>query len=469
MCRKTMKKGIIQIFFSNIIFMIFGILNNFILPKYLPVDVYADFKTYILYTSYVGFMSLGFIHGMFLKYGGKTLNEARNEKCGSAIKTFCAFQMVLTGIVIVFGLSCRSTITVLFGLSIFSANVVNLYKNFSTATAEYKVFSISTSFEKTIIFVVNTILVFLFRCDNFVIYSLVIIAVLFIEIIYYRLVFENKSKGIHKGSIEISIAREIMALGIILLLGSGVSTLFTGIDQWFIKFLMDKPAFASYSFAVSMERIIALFITPITTVLYNYFCKEKAGEHNDYLKQTLLIWSFLILAITYPLKWVVQTFISNYNDSIAIISILFCGQALNCIINGIYVNKYKAEKKQNYFLKQMGLMTVLSIVLNGVMYSLFHSMIGIAFATLITKYIWLLWCELDSQYYKYSFWENVDIIILIVCLIICSKIGNSILGFFIYILIWMALVWITMKDTSLRLLKDVKGQIKKYRKDFKYE
>ena len=139
-------------FFSNIIFLIFGILNNFILPKYLPVDVYADFKTFILYSNYVSFLSFGFIEGMFLKYGGRTLSEAKSEKCGSAIKTFCAFQMVLAGVVIVFGFLHRNTITVLLSLSIFTTNIANLYKNFSTATAEYKVFSVSTSFEKAIIF-----------------------------------------------------------------------------------------------------------------------------------------------------------------------------------------------------------------------------------------------------------------------------------------------------------------------------
>lgn len=460
-----MKKGIIQIFFSNIIFLLFSVLNNFILPKYLSIDAYADFKTYILYSNYAGLLSFGFIEGMFLKYGGKILQQAKEDHCGSAIRTFYFLQTFIVIFVFVLGVSLQNIMIVLFGLNAFSANIVNFYKNFSTATAEYKIYSISTCIEKAIIFAANAVFIFLFRCNNYIVYSFIIIAVLIIEIIYFTIMFEKQLPGIHKGRLNIPMMKEITTLGIILLLGNSVSALFTGIDQWFIKLFMDKSSFASYAFAVSMERVIIIFITPITTVLYNYFCQEKAGEHNDFLKHTLLIWSFFILAMTYPLRWIVQTFIENYSDSVEIIFILFCGQAINCVINGIYVNKYKAEKRQNHFLKQMILITLLSIALNGLMYWLFHSMIGIATATLITKYIWLLWCEYDSKFYRYSFWENIVIILLIFCFIASSQIHNSILGFCVYFSILAITVLLTMKETCFRLIREVKGYLKTNRKD----
>lgn len=460
-----MKKGIIQIFFSNIIFLLFGVLNNFILPKYLTVETYADFKTYILYSSYAGFLSFGFIDGMFLKYGGKILQQAKDDECGSAIRTFYFFQTLIAIFILALGVSVRNMLIVLFGLNVFGINIVNLYKNFSTAIAEYRMYSISTSFEKLVVFFANTVFIFLFHSNNYIVYSFIVIAVSVIEIIYFIIAFERKSPGIHKGRLNIPMAKELIALGIILLLGNSVSTLFTGIDQWFVKLLMDKSAFASYSFAVSMERVIIIFITPITTVLYNYFCQEKAGDHNDFLKHTLLLWSFFILTVTYPLRWIVQNFIVNYSDSVEIIFILFSGQAINCVINGIYVNKYKAEKKQNHFLKQMILMTLLSIALNGLMYWIFQSMASIAFATLITKYIWLLWCEHDSKFYRYNFRENLIIILMIFCFIASSQIRNSILGFCVYFSILVITMFLTMRETCFRLVREVKGYLKTSRKD----
>ena len=44
-------------------------------------------------------------------------------------------------------------------------------------------------------------------------------------------------------------------------------------DRWFVKALMTTLAFAQYSFAVSMENFMNVAVTPVTTTLYNYFCK----------------------------------------------------------------------------------------------------------------------------------------------------------------------------------------------------
>lgn len=53
-----MKKGLIQIMFANAICLIINVLTNFILPKFLSIDTYAQIKTYALLVSYAGFFSL---------------------------------------------------------------------------------------------------------------------------------------------------------------------------------------------------------------------------------------------------------------------------------------------------------------------------------------------------------------------------------------------------------------------------
>lgn len=47
-------------------------------------------------------------------------------------------------------------------------------------------------------------------------------------------------------------------------------------------FRWQEFAFAQYSFAVSVENFLNLAITPVTTTLYNYFCREERPEaHKD--------------------------------------------------------------------------------------------------------------------------------------------------------------------------------------------
>lgn len=44
--------------FANIICLFINILTNFLLPKYLSINTYAQIKTYALLISYAGFFSL---------------------------------------------------------------------------------------------------------------------------------------------------------------------------------------------------------------------------------------------------------------------------------------------------------------------------------------------------------------------------------------------------------------------------
>lgn len=41
-----MKKGLAQVLFANIIFLLVGIVSNFLLPKYLSIESYSYIKTY---------------------------------------------------------------------------------------------------------------------------------------------------------------------------------------------------------------------------------------------------------------------------------------------------------------------------------------------------------------------------------------------------------------------------------------
>lgn len=459
-----MKKGIIQIFVSNIIFLLFGMINNFILPKFLSVDAYANFKTYILYMSYAAFFSFGYIEGAFLKYGGKSLQQAKESKFGSVRKGFIFSQLIVCTIILLLGVYKKDSILVLFSISIFTTNMLNFYKNFCTAIAEYKIYSIITSFEKIFIFIANTVLIFILKSDDYIYYVLVLIVTSIIEIIYVNEVFKKRAPEINSGRINVVLAKECMKLGIILLLGNSVSALFTGIDQWFVKLFMDNASFATYAFAVSMERIITVFITPITTVLYNYFCRQQDEDHSKYLREALLMWAFAILIVTFPLIIVVERFMPQYTQSIDLIAILFCGQAINCIINGIYINRYKANKQQNKFLLQMIVMTVVAVALDAILFAIFQTLLALAVATLATKCIWLIWCEMDAIGYAYSVKGNIFIFVVIILFICCVNFGGQIDGAILYVVFLIIMSVLSMKETLRVIRNELEKQISRVMK-----
>lgn len=455
-----MKKGIVQIFLSNIIFLLFGVLNNFILPKYLSIDSYAYVKSYMLYLNYAGFIGLGYMEGMFLKYGGKTFAESKMLGFGDNFKTYAIMQAIIGTIILVAGIVLRNSIILLCAFGFITTNILNYFKNYCTAVAEYKMYSVITGFEKIVIFLCNAVLIFGIQTDNGKIYAGSLIIVSCMEICYVVKKMILKDAQIFHGTFQAKEIKICVSMGIILLLGNGISTLFTGIDQWFVKALMQNREFALYSFAVSMERIIALFITPITTVLYHYFCQNRNRDDIKFLQDVLALWGLIILLMTFPSKWIVTHFISNYTEAVNVVSVLFCGQALNCIISGIYVNLFKAQKQQGKLLRQMIAMTIASIVLNAAFYMIFGNMLSIALATLVTKLIWLIVCEVEFREYRYDLKGNAAIFLTIGLFIMCTHINNGILGFVLYAGAVMMTGFGLLRESTIRAITEAKGFIK---------
>ena len=75
-----LSKGIIQVITANLINLVISVGNGFLLPKFLSVESYAALKTFLLYTSYIGILHLGYVDGIYIKYGGKTIGSIDAEE-----------------------------------------------------------------------------------------------------------------------------------------------------------------------------------------------------------------------------------------------------------------------------------------------------------------------------------------------------------------------------------------------------
>ena len=91
-----MQKGIVAVLIANLVNVAFSLATNFLLPKYLSIESYAGIKEFQLYVSYVGLFHLGFVDGIYLKYGGKTLGKDVDKEFSTDLSTMCIFQTVTT-------------------------------------------------------------------------------------------------------------------------------------------------------------------------------------------------------------------------------------------------------------------------------------------------------------------------------------------------------------------------------------
>lgn len=462
---KKLRRGIVVIFMANIINVFFSLATNFLLPKYLSVNSYAAIKTFQLYISYVGLLHLGYVDGVYLKYGGKDLSDELDKEFYTNYHTMVVFQIVITITFALIAIFTKDIILIFFAISIFPQNMANYYKFLYQATGEFKLYGNVMNITTISTFVVNMVLLFILGTDNYIYYVAIYVAVYFAIWFYLDLYFRthhNISRG-RKFAFKELIQN--IKNGILLTLGNLASMFLTGMDRWFIKFLMETVSFAQYSFAVSIENFLNLAVTPVTTTLYNYFCRERDYKKYRNIFQYIILFSTILPAVAFPAKFILEVFLNNYFDSVKVIFILFAAQMFYIIIKSVYVNLYKVEKRQAVYFRNLLFIIFIGFLFNCICYAISKRMESFAIGTLFSSIVWFI---ISSHDFKRINLQRNEIIYLFEELIVflcCGFYMNSICGLIIYTVITLCSSKILMRDASNNIIQNLKIYYSRYKKE----
>lgn len=457
----SIKKGIVLVLIANLINLAIGLINGFILPKMLSVESYADIKTYQLYISFIGALALGYSDGIYLKYGGRPISAVSDKEINTCRTNLLISQSIATFIFLFFGIIQNNMIILLFAISIVPLNIASAYKNLFQATGEFAAYSKTLNITSVVTLFVTLVLLFALDIQEGFFYILAMVAVDYLILIILEI---KLASSFHYKFTFIASADDFsnnVKSGFILMLGNFSNILMTGIDRWFVKLLLSVNSFAYYSFAVSTENLINVFITPVITTMYNYICRN-VNEYSTLrrIKKICLIFSLFLISSAYPLKFILQNFLNKYINSQYIIFILFSTEVFYMIIKGVYVNVYKALKKQKLYLQQMSIVVVVGIILNAIAYVLTKSNEGIAIATLISSICWYLICSFSVKELRPDLKEYALLLPLIVFW--CSGIFlDPIMGFFIYICSVLICCYIFDKQDFYTMIQIVSSNITK--------
>lgn len=386
-------KGILVVLAANIVNLLFNLLTNLIVPKHLSIDSYAAIKTYQLYMSYIGIVHLGYIDGLYLKYGGKDiylLDKKRVAKEISVLRCYLIVAMIIgVGIAIIL----KKDILMMVLLAMLPTNLLSCFQFLYQACGEFKAYGKILNFVAIGTFIINIFLIYGLKTDDYILYllgyvSINIVLWIFTEvkfsslagnpIVFFYFSFEKLIKG--------------MKDGILLTLGNFSSVIMTTMDRWFVSIMIGNVAFAQYAFAVSMENFLNTAITPITVTLYNYFCNHDEENRNAIMKRRVIAFGSVIIAAAFPVKFILETYLDKYFDSYKVLFILFASQLFYVIIKGIYVNLYKARRNQKKYFTDLVQVLLIGFVLDFIGGHVFQTKEVFAYATLISSVIWFVKC-----------------------------------------------------------------------------
>lgn len=446
------KKGMMYVFIANVINLIISLFTGFVLPKLLSIDSYANIKLFQLYITYIGILHFGFADGMYLKNGGKSIDNVNRKEILDEFKTFKIFQFVINIIAIIVSILLKNEMLLFCSIVILPINIGNYIRNLYQAIGEFKRYSRFTNINTLLIFAINIILLLIVKTDNYYIY---IISYIVIYFVYWLIIEKENRKLFEKEKTEFNIKYliEDVKSGFFLMIGNFCNVIFTSIDRIFVQNLLGTIKFAFYSFAVSVENLMNVFITPISTVMYNYLCNNKDVKKVIDIKKIILIFSAFIISIVFGAKFIINLWIEKYSGAVIVMILLFAAQYVSIIIRCIHVNLYKAEKKQNRYFFIMLSVVIISIILNIIFYNINRTIESIALATLITNIIWFIIGELDFKEYRLHLKEYLYMGMLLIIFILCGCITNSIYGFIIYIISVILLSLILLRENFEYCLK----------------
>lgn len=460
--KQGLKRGIVVVFLANIINLVINLLSGFILPKELSVETYAAIKTFQLYASYTGLLHFGFVDGIYLKYGGRQLNDIGASVIERNLSTLRIFQLCVSTVGVIAGLASHNYILAIFGLYIMPTNILSFFQYLYQAVGEFDLYSRILNGTNILKFAINLFLIFVIHTDLAYLYILVFYFVELIMWIIIEALFVKRAQCRFTAfSFSFAELWDNIKNGIALTVGNLSSIFLTGMDRWFIKFLLDTVAFAQYSFAVSMENLLSVAITPITVTLYNYLCNESNEDRIRHIRNSIQVFAAFLIASAFPAKFILEIYLRKYIDSVDVMFLLFGAQLFYVVVKGVYVNLYKAHKEQNKYFVRLVSVIGIGFVLNTVCYLVYHGKEAFAVGTMLSAFVWLLLSIRDNKGIKYSFKEFIYLVVQECVFLTCGMLLSSVIGFAVYLVVTSITSWIFLKQDFLFLINNAKSMVTK--------
>ena len=400
---RTFSKDIIIYSAGTGLVFLFGLIQAFIVPKYLSLEGYAYWQLFGLYASYVGILHLGFVDGILIRWAGKELVEFGDEM--RIAFRFLIFEQV----VIILPLSLLISLLLRpplqwIGLMVLSfAFIVNLLTFFRFTAQAIKKFTLLTivNVGMGLILLILIILLFVSGCLNYhyvIIANLIALIVsLFALILWFRKYLWGEMPAI--SSLR-AYGRKNIRVGIFVLLGNFVVDLFLTIDRLMISFFFIMEQFAIYAFALSAALIANTIVRAISEVFFPYLSGAVTRLRTQAYqlgKSAIIITGAAILAIYFPLVGLVEFYLPHYVNSLPMMQILLCSVGLNSLIQILHTNYYKVYGRQREYFTWAVTSLVISVILNLLAIHFWGTLASVAIATVVSIMIWYIANEIKLK------------------------------------------------------------------------
>ncbi|WP_341931384.1 hypothetical protein [Streptococcus pluranimalium] len=433
-------KKVLQVGYANIVQVLLGIVLGFIVPKFLSIQDFAEYKTYTLIAGYIGIFHLGFVDGLYVDYGGKNLIKLDKERLRSEFIFFTLLQVFISIIILIISSLSSYKIGILIALSILPYNLNMYLKRIYQSTDKLEWYSKCLVLYSIVNGLLCIVLSLVFKIDSAIPYC---IAMILSNVIV--LISEMKRMinflGFGPIKFEINRYRELFHSGFIILLGNLAVNFFYGIDRWVVKIFFTDKEFSFYSFAVSMLNIVTTVLQAISISMFSYFAKNDYKKNLSSIRSLIICIGTLSSLIYFFLNFIVKIILPEYVGSLEIISISMAIFPFMLYINAVTINLYKINHNEKKYLFVMIVMLLLVSMLD-MSVLVFNNYIIVAWSTLFCYILWYFYSRYEVKNLDKLEWNEIFYLIFMTVSYLKLSHDGTYFGGILYLIIWILMsVW----------------------------
>lgn len=340
---------------SNLLNLAVSALVVLILPRIIGVTSYGYWQLYLFYVSYVGFGHLGWIDGIYLKFGGQHFEELDRGYFFSQFVSYNIFQLILSVLIFAYfnlnaTTSDTSFITISLAITLFLTNVRFFLSYVLQTTNLIKLSSTITIIDRLAYVILLVLLIGLGQTD----YRLMIVADILarlLSLLYAMLICRSiVCQQLSHYVFDLPGIWDNIRVGSNLMLSNVASMLIIGTVRLGIEKVWDVATFGKVSLTLSISSLMMTFINAIGIVIFPMLKRLKEDILPivyQSLRQLLLVSMLGLMLLYFPLRLFLGSWLQGYEDSLKYMVIIFPMSIfegkMSLLIN-TYFKAYRLEK-----------------------------------------------------------------------------------------------------------------------------
>lgn len=453
-------KDIARVLSANLVVAIVGFLGSFIFPKILTIESFALYHTFTLYVGYIAITHLGFPSGMMINYAGQKYAKIDNSQYKAELTILFTVLAAFTAIFLGIAAVSHSRMVLYVGAVVFPVGIINSYKSLLQSWGRFKFFSRLSSFQAAVI-PLAALAYYIIKHDlPGDVYIIIYIIFNWLIALYILQEMFQKVRGVKRAAIRSSKNWETEKTGAAVMIGNYINVLFTSADKQFVSWFFSTAQFAYYSFGMSMQSLMTVFITSIAQPLFPSMARGQFKDNEyDRLKEVLMIFGSFSGCAYFLASFIVKHFIQKYIPSLDVVGIYFVVFPVMAVINCLFINLYKIKNLMREYVFTLAVILGVAIGLNALFVFIYPAYYGVAIATVITYYIWYF---IGMKQFPFMHVRIPDMLFLSIYtagFFLITRISNDIIGFFAALLFVVILTFAFFRKDFEFMVRLVKRRV----------